>query len=553
MAGPQFNIANAVAIDSTDDNYITGFTCSDNFPTQTPEQPALGAEGACNAFVTELNSTATAAIYSTYLGGSAFDSGQGIAVNGSDAAYITGLTFSSNFPITVGPAFGGFENAFVTKLNSGGTLAYSRYLGGSGQVLGFGDLGSAIALAQGCSSNCNTYVTGFTASTNFPTTTGAFQTTQPATFSGFVTQISANGSTLVYSTYLGGPPNSVGPDSIQLSSNSPQGIAVDGDGNAYVTGETIDTGFPTTTSVAQPALAGTADCFVTKLNSTATAPLTYSTFLGGSGFDVCTGIALAPSCSSNCNAYVTGFTYSSDFPTTSGAAQTSFGVANGALANAFVTELSADASSLIYSCYLGGVSAAGLGIAVDNNGNAYIAGVAATTDFPTVNPVQTAAAPNGALYATADGGATFSQLGLSASAGSVLSMAFDNTGAIYAATGTGVYKSADSGGSFSGTADTSPSLALGFDPSSTTLYAGELTGLVKSADGGATFSSNLLPTTALVFSIFVLPSDPGNNVVPNAQTNATDPGNNIVRNSQKNDPGNDPGTNRPPLRVRSST
>jgi len=516
LGGASADGASAIAIDSSDNNYITGFTCSTNFPTMAPLQPTPG--GGCDAFITKLNSTGTAALYSTYLGGSAFDQGRGIVVDGGGNAYVTGLTFSSNFPTTVGPAFGGFENAFVTKLNSGGTFVYSRYLGGSGQLQSFGDVGFGIALARGCVSNCNAYVTGFTTSTDFPTTTGVFQTTQPEAFSGFVTQVSSDGSTLVYSTYLGGPPNSVGSIPIHVSSTIPVGIAVDAGGNVYVTGATIDTGFPTTSGVAQPTHAGTVDCFVTKLNSTATAPLTYSTFLGGTGADFCLGIALAPTCSSNCNAYVTGFTYSNDFPTTLGAAQTSFdvtsfGVRNHAINNDFVTELSTDASSRIYSSYLGGVSAVGIGIAVDNNGNAYIAGDAGSTDFPTVNPVQTAAAPNGALYTTANGGTTFTKVGLSASAGSVLSMAFDNTGAIYVATRTGVYKSTNNGVSFSATALTSPTVALGFDPGSIssppTIYAGVSEGLVKSTDAGATFSSlSILPTptnTSSVFSIFIIP------------------------------------------------
>jgi hypothetical protein len=540
LGGTAADSANAVAIDNSDNNYITGFTCSTNFPTQAAEQSSPGGE--CDAFVSKFNSTGTALIYSTYLGGSALDEGFGIAVDSGGSAYVTGVTLSNNFPTTTGPGFGGLQNGFVTKLNADGSIAYSRYLGSSDQQTGVFDFTDSIALIPGCASDCDAYVTGETSSPNFPTTPGVFQPAKLTPyFSGFVTEVSSGGSTLVYSTYLAGS---------QVTSAG-NGIAVDGNGDAYVTGFTVDSTFPVSSEPYQGHFAGTSDCFVSELNPTASA-LNYSTFLGGSGFDSCIAIALLPDCSSSCNAYVTGITYSTDFPTTEGAAQTTFGVGSGAFANGFVTGLSGNGSSLVYSSYLGGFAARSQGIALDASGDAYVAGITSSPDFPTVNPVQSAAGPNGIMSVSTNGGTTFTPLGLSSSAGSAESMAFDNTGAIYAATRTGVYKSTDEGASFSTTALTSPTLVLGFDPSSTTLYAGDPTGLVNSTDGGATFSSNLLPINATVFSIDVVPSSNGLSAIrrasalgPLVQSPIPSPSlSSLISKPQA--PGTDPGNNDPP-------
>jgi hypothetical protein len=234
----------------------------------------------------------------------------------------------------LGPPLGGISNAFVTKLNPNGRVAYSRYLGSDDFDVAFG-----IALAQGCASNCNAYVVGRTNAGDFPTTAGVFQPTHPAAISGWVTQLSADGSTLVYSTYLGGPPNA----GLGFSSQYVYAVAIDGAGDAYVTGGTIATG-PVTESAAQDTIGGGFDCFVTKLNSTAT-QLMYSTFLGGGGNEGCLSIALVPSCSSNCNAYVTGFTSSTDLATTPGAAQPSAG----GIRDGLVAELNAGGTEFLYT------------------------------------------------------------------------------------------------------------------------------------------------------------------------------------------------------------
>ena len=353
-----------IAVDAAGNAYVTGSTNSANFPT-TPGafQTALGGGG--DAFVTKLNATGTGLVYSTYLGGSSGDTGSGIAVDVAGNAYVTGYTFSANFPTTPGAfqtAFSGLIDAFVTKLNAtGSALFYSTYLGGSSDDFGFG-----IAIdAAG-----NAYVTGQTNSANFPTTPGAFQTALAGVQNAFVTKLNATGSALFYSTYLGGSGPDVG-----------FGIAADAAGNAYVTGDTFSTNFPTTAGAFQTALGGGADAFVTKLNATGTG-LVYSTYLGGSGFDHGSGIAVDAAG----NAYVTGQTASTNFPTTPGVFQTGYG---GGLTDAFVTKLNATGTQLAYSAYLGGSDAdAGNAITVDAAGNAYVTGTTSSANFPTRNPVQ---------------------------------------------------------------------------------------------------------------------------------------------------------------------
>src|SRR6266480_753734 len=351
----------AIAVDADGNAYLTGRTFSPDFPTTAGAfQTTLPGH---SAFVTKLNPTGSALVYSTYLGGNNSEVGYGIAVDSAGNAFVTGNTNSSNFPTTptaVQPTFGGDVSnggdAFVTQLDAAGSaLLYSTYLGGSGL-----DEGSAIAVDPAG----NAYVTGLTQSGNFPTTLGAFQTTPASGSSGFVTKLNPAGSALVYSTYLGGS----GGDVIF-------GLAVDAAGNAYVTGLTDSTDFPTTMGAFQTTYGGgtfVSDAFVTKLDPTGCA-LVYSTYLGGSGGEAGFGIAV----DSAGNAFVTGETNSSDFPTT---ATATYG---GGSWDAFVTKLDAAGSALVYSTYLGGSgSDAGHAIAVDASADAYVTGFTASGDFP---------------------------------------------------------------------------------------------------------------------------------------------------------------------------
>jgi len=284
-----------IAVDRQGNAYVTGATNSSNFPgTSTSTiQPTFGGSG--DAFVSKLNGDGTALIYSTYLGGSGGDQGNGIAVDREGNAYVTGFTSSTNFPgtstSTIQPTNGGGGDAFVSKLNEDGSaLVYSTYLGGTGNDQGFG-----IAVDREGSA----YVTGFTSSTNFPgTSTSTIQPTFGGGGDAFVSKLNEDGTALVYSTYLGGSGFDLG-----------FGIAVDRKGNAYVTGQTASPNFPTKNAL-QPSNGGDVDAFVSKLNEDGTA-LVYSTYLGSSGFDQALGIAV----DREGNAYVTGQTTSPNFPT----------------------------------------------------------------------------------------------------------------------------------------------------------------------------------------------------------------------------------------------
>lgn len=293
--------------------------------------------------------------FSTYLGGSVRDTGYGIAVDAAGYTYVVGYTESTDFPATIGSAHG-FADVFVAKLGPDGSLAWAGVYGGNNNDFP----GSGIAL----DGSGGLYLTGHTASADFPTTPGAFD----ATYNGpngnaFVMKLDTATGAVVYSTYLGSD-QSVG-----------NAVAVDAAGNAYVTGDAYP-GFPITPGTAQPVLGGGGvDAFVTKLNAAGSA-LVYSTYLGGSGGE--DGLAIAVDASGN--AYVTGLTTPGNFPTTAGAFQTTYA---GGL-DAFVTKLNATGSAFTSSTYFGGTDEErGYGIAVDAFGSAYVTGITRSADFPT--------------------------------------------------------------------------------------------------------------------------------------------------------------------------
>ena len=308
--------------------------------------------------------------YSTYLGGTDDDEGYAIAFDSSGNAYVTGQTASPTFP----GASGTLPDAaavFVTKIDAdGSSLLYSTYVGGTGTGT---DSGNGIAVdASG-----DAFVAGGTTSTTFPTTSVAFQKTLKGAGNAFVFELVPDGTSLTYCTYLGGSGNDVA-----------LGIALDSAGNAYPVGETSSTDFPTSPNPLQGYVAGSkASGFVTKLNSLGTA-LVYSTYLGGSSAgDFVGAVAL----DSSDNVYVTGQTFSSSFPTTTGAFQPKCGSCSGGDSDAFVTKLSPTGSALLYSTFLGGSGTdIGDGIAVDSSGNAYVTGLTGSTDFPLQSALQTA-------------------------------------------------------------------------------------------------------------------------------------------------------------------
>jgi hypothetical protein len=373
LGGSLFTAIYGVAVDSSGNAYVTGGVTSTDFPiTAGTLQSNYG--GNHDAFVTKVNSKGTNLVYSTYLGGSGIDHGSSIAVDASGSAYVAGTTSSKNFPVTSG-AFqtvchgcgGTSPDSFMSKLNpAGSALVYSTYLGGSGY--------EHIA-AMTIDGSGDAYVTGFSCSTDYPTTPGAFQATYKGVCTPFggnavVTELNATGSALVYSTYLGG-----------TATDAANAVVVDSSGNTYVAGYTTSTDFPTTSGAFQTQNAGKNDVFVAKLNTTATT-LLYGTYIGGSSDDQAWGLKV----DSQGNAYVVGQTLSTNFPTTAGAFQPSCNscAATTPQTDGFVTKLDPTGSSQVYSTYLGGSGEdVTFAISLGATGDAYVAGETGSKDFKT--------------------------------------------------------------------------------------------------------------------------------------------------------------------------
>jgi hypothetical protein len=315
LGGNSYDWAYGIAVDSSGNAYVSGGTSSTNFPVSDGAYQTTYGGGDDDAFVTKLNPTGTKLVYSTYLGGSDLDYAGSIAIDSSANAYVTGQTYSSNFPTTPEafqakqPECSGCSGGFVSKLNPTGTaLVYSTYLGGNKY-----DFGSGVAV----DGSGDAYVTGGTSSSDFPTEKplqGALKGTQNA----FVTELSPEASSLVYSTYLGGS-----------GSDFAESIALDPQGNAYVTGSTSSPDFPgASASTIEPTYNGAfADGFVAAVQAGGVS-LLYSTYGGGTGYNYGIGIAV----DSSQDVYVTGTTSpgptgplpafgSFDFPTTPGAFQ----------------------------------------------------------------------------------------------------------------------------------------------------------------------------------------------------------------------------------------
>jgi hypothetical protein len=348
-----------LAVDSSGRAYVTGDTASTDFPTDDAYQNTSGG-GNIDVFVTKFSASGTSLVYSTYLGGSGSDAGEAIQVDGSGKAYVTGFAGSTDFP-TQGAYQnahgGGDKDVFVTVLSaSGSSLSYSTYLGGSGDEEGF-----ALAL----DSSKNIYITGRTASTDFPMQNAYDDTFTPSVaneYDAFVTKIDSSGSSLSYSTYLGGSKKETG-----------YGIAVNGS-NAFVAGRTTSTNFPLLNEYQSAHGGGDYDAFITKFSSAGN-NLIYSTYLGGSDTDSAYGITV----DSSGSAYVAGDTRSTDLPTQN-AYQDTHG---GGDKDAFAAKLSSAGTSLEYSTYLGGIETEGAThVAVDSSGNAYITGATRSSNFP---------------------------------------------------------------------------------------------------------------------------------------------------------------------------
>jgi hypothetical protein len=445
LGGSGANVADAIAVDAEGNAYIVGTTSSADFPLKNPLQPAIGSD--TSVFIAKLNHDGSGLVYATYLGGgNGSQAANDVKVDANGNAFVTGYTTATNFPVTSGAfqvAPAGGTDAFVAKLSaSGDALMYASYLGGRQY-----DTGCAIAVDD----RGNAYVAGSTRSGDFPFTPGAFQRgkndspfgtfvakisvdghaleygaylddsygvagiavdaagyayvagstddlfrfpTTPGAFqtqSGytFVTKLTPDGTGLAYSTRLGGtvPPFPFGP-ALPSDFEGAGALAVDGQGNAYVTGFTDFADFPTTPGALvtkTPCNSGIWDqAFVTKLNADGTA-LLFSTYLKGCGQS---GGAIIADPSGN--VYVAGGTSSADFPTTPDALQGTIapgmcGVNGQAYlcSDAFLVKLNSLGTELLYSTFLGGPGSDwATDIALDATGNVYLVGQAGA-DFPT--------------------------------------------------------------------------------------------------------------------------------------------------------------------------
>lgn len=420
LGGNGDDAAFGLAVDAAGDAYVTGATVSPNFPVKNALYPNI--HGTVNpysktyladGFIAELDSTGSNLVYSTYLGGNDTDAAKAIALDSSGNAYVTGYTFSTNFPVTANAFQKNLAvsnlvnhayydaNAFVSEIGAGGTpLVYSSYLGGN-----YYDVGQGIAVDQ---SNY-VYVAGFTASTNFPTRNAVMQTVETPVgtnvengnllngtnnqvpgfgYDAFVTKFAPGFSNLVYSTYLGGANNDLA-----------DGVAADAAGNAYVIGWTVSTNFPITVTnlpgvqngLTNNVVAGgavTTNAFLTQIVWSGTnAAIGQSLAFGGTNYysiDIAYGVALDPSG----NIYVTGSTSSTNFPAVNTAG--SLAATNAGENDAFIIAFNRNLSGVMYSASLGGAANdMAYGIAVDPLSNAYIVGQTFSANFPTNHAMQT--------------------------------------------------------------------------------------------------------------------------------------------------------------------
>ena len=357
----------SIKLDAAGNIYFCGTTGSTNFPGTpmpgTPSGQPLNGTGTA-AFAAKISSTGTL-IYSTYVGGTndqAF--GAGIAIDGNGNLYLVGNTGAADFP-TVNPiqaTYGGAHDAFILELNSNGNgLIYSTYLGGSAL-----DYAERVEV----DSNANAYVVGSTGSLNFPLV-NAEQPTYGGGGDAFAAKISAGGSALIYSTYIGGS-----------ATDFANGLAIDSSGDLFAFGDTGSTDFPVLNAF-QSVSGGGDEGWLTELNPTGS--VVFSTYIGGSGADAVRGAKI----DSSGNIYLTGNTSSTNFPILN-AIQPNYG---GGTSDAWVAKLNSSGSALIYSTYLGGsASDGGSDIAFDAADNVYVVGYTASTNFPTVNPIQNALA-----------------------------------------------------------------------------------------------------------------------------------------------------------------
>jgi hypothetical protein len=366
LGGGRFDRAWSVVVDTAGSAYLAG-------ETYVPElhPPAVGSERPMDVFVAKLDPAGTNLIFRTFLGGVGDDVALDLALTPAGEIWLTGATLSKDFPISADALypslhatdqFGSVYDAFITRLSANGSsLRYSTFLGGAGN-----DNGISLALdGEG-----NVLVAGFTESNDDFPTSGVATKYGGGSSDAFVTKLAADGSQLLYSLFLGGN-----------NSDRAEAIAVTAAGEAVVAGWTASGDFPVTTNALMPEYRGSpADGFITKLSADGATRI-FSTYLGGDKDDRIQGLAL----DALDNVYVTGYTASQNFPTNQALVST-----NAGNNDAFVAKLEARGTNLLYSTYLGGKAAdEGWSVAVDDAGRAWVVGYTYSTNFPTVDPVQT--------------------------------------------------------------------------------------------------------------------------------------------------------------------
>jgi hypothetical protein len=369
FGGSGSDVPRDIGVDATGNIYLLGDTSSIDFPLQQPYQlaPSSGQSSSRHLFVTKLDPTASHILFSTYLGGSLGESARRIAVNSAGEVFVTGSTRSPDYPVTAGALNysnpSSLDNVVISKLSSSGALLTSAVLGGTNddEVAGLAlDAAGAI------------YLSGTTNSPNFPVTAGARNDLSKldSLSSGakvFVIKLNSSMNSLLYSSVIGGT-------GVDQASD----MAIDTSGSAYVAGTTTSPDFPVTVSAYQTSNAGTTarKSFITKLCPNG-GTLQYSTYLGGSGDDVLSGIAL----DSSFNVYVTGTTTSSDFPVTPNAWSAPL---NGSTNAVFVTKFKADGSGLLFSSLFGGNENRVAGLALTADGEPVVTG-SVDRQFPITN------------------------------------------------------------------------------------------------------------------------------------------------------------------------
>lgn len=483
LGGSGFDYGTAIAVSANGNAFVTGYTSSMDFPTYNAEQTFF--TGSSAMFVAKVAANGASLVYATYLGGSFYNYPYSIAVDSTGAAYVTGLTESPDFPVVnaLYPTLNGSEDAFVTKFDpAGDTLAYSTYLGGSG---------ADYALGIAVDSSNNAYVTGTTQSSDFPVTNGAYQTAQGGSCA-FVTKLGAAGAALSWSTYFG-----------QGCSAQTTALAVDSQQAVYLTGAAFP-GLPVTAGAPQSNFGGGEhDAFMAKLDNGG-ASLVYCTYLGGSQIDSGTSIAV----DSSGDAYATGLTQSTDLPVTGSALQS----ASGGGYDAFVAELNSTGTAWQYVTYLGGQrDDYGYGIALDSNGDAFIAGYTISNDLPTHSAVQGGLGGNQhVLYETTGSGKSWTAADTGLPATPIV-IAVDPSANSHwiAATSEGLYQSSDGGEQWQATSNFVGANMYGvaFSPAGGTVYASSFTSIYSSADGGTTWAfAGVAPCAAS--NLAVSPSAP---------------------------------------------